>query len=474
MKKLFLLILALAGRLQAIPGFIEEKLKPNDLQGASTFGSNLAVSADGKTIVVGVSKDNSNMGCAIVFKKQSDGWHQDGHKLIASDTKGAKIYQGSSVAISADGKHIAVGGSGDNDDMGAVWIYDYSDADKTWTQSAKIVASNVNGTEINQGSAVAFADNGRILAIGAMSDSNLRGASFVFKHNGTEWQEQTKLIANLDETNQRQGVNIAMSEDGNTAVVAALYDEKADGAVYVFTRADSKWSQGPKLQCIDSPDQHSLGGVALSADGKTLAIGSPSNGGRKGNVCIFIRSGSQWIQQGERLAGSGVTDLNNAAQGFGVALSRDGKTLLIGGPFDNFLVGATWRFAQIDGSKWLQQGEKITVSDSIHQSQQGSPLAVSGNGNTLVIAGPDDNFHKGAVWVFSKPEEALQPSTNKDYYLSYWIPPLAAIAATVIGFVIKHNLKKYCCTDQNPESAFTIPVAGPRFEIMMDQMGTTR
>ena len=81
---------------------------------------------------------------------------------------------------------------------------------------------------------------------------------------------------------------------------------------------------------------------------------------------MFTRSGSSWTQQGAKLVGTGAS--GGAGQGSSVALSGDGNTALLGGPNDvdrSATVpasGAAWVFVR-SGSAWTQQGSKLTASD---------------------------------------------------------------------------------------------------------------
>ena len=70
--------------------------------------------------------------------------------------------------------------------------------------------------------------------------------------------------------------------------------------------------------------------MALSADGNTALIGGPSDNGGVGAAWVFTRSGSTWTQQGAKLVGTGA--VGHAGQGWSVALSADGNTALVGGP----------------------------------------------------------------------------------------------------------------------------------------------
>jgi hypothetical protein len=69
--------------------------------------------------------------------------------------------------------------------------------------------------------------------------------------------------------------------------------------------------------------------VALSGDGNTALIGGPVDNGGVGTAWVFTRSGSTWTQQGSKLTGTDETE--GGFFGFSVALSGDGNTALIGG-----------------------------------------------------------------------------------------------------------------------------------------------
>ena len=96
------------------------------------------------------------------------------------------------------------------------------------------------------------------------------------------------------------GLDVALSADGNTALVAASGDNNGVGAVWVFTRSGSTWTQqGPKLTAADEIAHGNFGsGVALSADGNTALVGGQNDNGGAGAAWIFTRSGSTWTQQG--------------------------------------------------------------------------------------------------------------------------------------------------------------------------------
>src|SRR5204862_498329 len=78
------------------------------------------------------------------------------------------------------------------------------------------------------------------------------------------------------------------------------------GAAWVFTRSAGTWSQeGPKLTASDEQGPGTFGAsVALSADGNTALVGGPADNASNGAAWVFTRSGETWTQQGSKLTPS--------------------------------------------------------------------------------------------------------------------------------------------------------------------------
>jgi hypothetical protein len=123
--------------------------------------------------------------------------------------------------------------------------------------------------------------------------------------------------------------------------------------------------QGAKLVgtgAVGSADQGYS--VALSADGNTAIVGGPGDGvGAAGAAWVYTRSGGVWTQQGSKLVGTGAVG-PEVLQGTSVALSADGNTAIVGGPADDSAnstssgIGAAWVYTRSNGV-WTQQGSKL-------------------------------------------------------------------------------------------------------------------
>jgi hypothetical protein len=68
--------------------------------------------------------------------------------------------------------------------------------------------------------------------------------------------------------------------------------------------------------------------VALSPDGNTALIGGPGDNSSAGAAWVFTRSGSTWTQQGKKLTVANET--GGSQFGSSVALSANGNTALSG------------------------------------------------------------------------------------------------------------------------------------------------
>jgi len=144
--------------------------------------------------------------------------------------------------------------------------------------------------------------------------------------------------------------------------------------------------------------------VALSADGNTAIVGGPADNDNNGAAWVYTRSGGVWTQQGSKLIGTGAVAGSYMAQGLSVALSADGNTAIVGGPADNDNNGAAWVYTR-SGGVWTQQGGKLSGTDATQTAGQGNSVALSGDGGTAILGGPSDNGGfpggAGAAWVFT-------------------------------------------------------------------------
>jgi hypothetical protein len=377
-------------------------------------GFSVSISSDGNTAIVGGPEDRTssgtNRGAAWVWTRTGEVWTQQGPKLVGSFAI-ESTYQGISVGLSADGNTAIVGGYGDLYGIGAAWIWTRNGG--VWTQEGpKLVGAGASGNAL-QGTSVALSADGNTAIVGGPRDNGGVGAVWIWTRSGDVWTQQgPKLSSSGASGNAHQGYSVALSADGNTAIVGAWCDSSA-GAAWVWTRSAGVWiQQGSKLAGSGArgrgqPDCNTFGegsSVSLSADGNTAIVGEPKDASSGfeaiGAAWIWTRSGEVWTQQGPKLVGSG--SFESAYQGTSVSLSADGNVAIVGGPTDDRGTGAAWLWTR-RGGVWTQQGEKLVgtgVSNPfLSPAGQGTSVAMSGDGHTAIVGGYGDNFRVGAAWI---------------------------------------------------------------------------
>jgi hypothetical protein len=374
-----------------------QKLVGSGAVGEPFEGYAVALSPDGTAAIVGGPADNSGVGAAWVFSQSAGVWTQQGAKQFGAGAVGTAD-QGNSVALSAESTTTIVGGPGNSAGAGATWAF-------TIGGSLKLPLGTGGVGIAEQGYSVALSADGNTAIVGGPLDNSSVGAAWVFTQSDGVWTQQgAKLVGSGSSGASNQGNSVALSANGNTAIVGGFRDSSNAGAAWVFTRISGVWtSGGTKLPlgtgAVGAAEQGYS--VALSGDGNTAIVGGLDDNSDTGAAWVFTQSGGVWTQQGSKLVGS--VAVGDAQQGFSVALSADGNTAIVGGPADNSGAGATWVFTRSGGGVWTQLGPKLIGSGAVGTAGQGHSVALSADGTTAIVGGPNDNTNVGAVWVFSSP-----------------------------------------------------------------------
>src|SRR5499427_939404 len=266
-----------------------------------------------------------------------------------------------------------------------------------FTQQAKLVGTGAAGAA-RQGSSVALSSDGNTAIVGGPFDNRFAGAAWVFNRSGSVWTQQSKLVGTGAVGAAGQAGSVALSSGGNTAIVGGLYDNSLAGAAWVYTRSGGVWTQQSKLVGTGAIGAANQGtSVALSSDGNTAIVGGPADNSLAGAAWVYTRSGGVWTQQSKLV---GTDAVGAARQGSSVALSSDGNTAIVGRPSDNSLTGAAWVYTR-SGGVWTQQS-KLVGTDAVGAARQGSSVALSSDGNTAIVGRPSDNSLTGAAWVYTR------------------------------------------------------------------------
>ncbi len=178
--------------------------------------------------------------CLIALGQANAQFSQQGSKLVGTgDDDPGTAGQGYSVSLSSDGNTALVGGP--TDSVGAAWVWTRSGG--VWTQQGtKLVGSGAVGSSL-EGSSVSLSSDGNTAIIGGYNDNGNVGAVWVFTRSDTVWTEQgSKLVGTGGVAPSEQGYSVALSSDGNTAIVGGVMDNADTGAAWVWTRSDGVWT----------------------------------------------------------------------------------------------------------------------------------------------------------------------------------------------------------------------------------------
>ena len=335
-------------------------------------------------------------------------------KLLASDAQTSDNF-GQSVSISNNGT-IAIVGSPNEDtgftNAGAAYIYSVSGS--TWTQQAKIQASDKASYDAF-GYSVSIDSDGDTAIVGAYAEDaggfTDTGSAYIFTRSGSTWTQQGKITASDKANSDYFGRNVSISGDGNTVVVSAHLEDPSNindaGSAYIFTRSGTSWSQQSKLQASDAQGSDNFGqSVSISDDGDTVIVGAyneDTGGTNAGAAYIFTRSGSTWTQQAKiQASNAGSSD----KFGQSVSIDSDGDTAIVGAPFEDTgdsNAGSAYIFTR-SGTSWSQQAQ-IQASDAQGSDYFGRSVSISGDGNTVIGSSylEDTGFtNAGAAYIFTR------------------------------------------------------------------------
>ncbi len=266
-------------------------LPPNGSSG-DRFGYKVTI--DGDTALIGAIYDDeqgTDAGAAYVFTRAGTTWSLQ-QKLLASDGAAGDYF---GVCVSLEHDTAFIGAHWDDDvvvDSGSVYVFTRNGT--TWTQTQKILAPD---GDIGDRFGIYVSLSGDSVLIGANRDDdngNDAGAAYIYTRSGTTWTQQAKLLASDGAADDWLGVYASLS--GDTALIGAgNHDDLGlnSGAAYVFTRTGTTWTQQQKLLASDgwAGDQF---GFCVAFDDNTAIIGAygdDDHGTDSGSAYVFTQVG---------------------------------------------------------------------------------------------------------------------------------------------------------------------------------------
>jgi hypothetical protein len=363
-------------------------------------GNGVAISDDGNTMAIGAphessaatgingnQNDNSihGSGAVYVFTRSGATWSQQAY--VKASNPGAGDDFGHVVALSADGNTMAVsayfeasnatgvnGNQADDSIPQAGAVYVFTRRGNAWSQQAYLKASNTGeagvGDQFGEGDqfgfSLALSDDGNTIAVGADGEdsavkgingnqadnsANGAGAVYVYARSGSTWSQQAYVKSSMTAAGVLFGYAVALASSGDTLVASAYDDDRGKGALYVFTRSGGTWSEQARLQASIAERGDSFGvSLSISDDGNTIATGAHDE---------------DCLATGVNPAGCDNDQPSDTSAGGAAVFVRAGST-------------------------WTQQAI-LKASNSGKGDLFGTRIAVSGDGNTVAVSAPLEN-----------------------------------------------------------------------------------
>lgn len=370
----------------------------SDAATTDRFG-NAVLTPDATRMFVGVPGDDPSMpgwtapGSIRVFTRAGASWTEEAAIRLPSELYGAL---GSSLGIADDASRLVTNAASSP----AIFLR----TGTSWALEARLPAPPAPGGVASRfGELVMMsADGSRVLTTDEIDSTNgaRAGAAHVFVRTGTSWALEASLYAPDGAAEDRFGEEAAMSADGSRIVVAAPFhwigSTRDAGSVYVYERTGTRWRLTAVLTDGAPSTSASFGrGLALSRDGTTLLV---RRFGSAQMVYPYAFAGGAWTPG---------TPLSAVPPGW-MALSADPMRLAIGASSTTvagrFNAGAVYLYSRV-GTGFVA-GPMITAPDSQSGDYFGGSVSFDAGGTTLAVGVSYDDLavggaDAGSVRVFS-------------------------------------------------------------------------
>jgi len=352
------------------------------------YGQSLAVGAD--EVLVGESLSEAAPGYVFVYRKDSGGAWIEAQRIEASNSAigdhfgrtvtlaGDQLLVGSTIlqaiyvfekdgigqwqetqvlTVSDDvqGNYIGRVSTGDGDRFftaswansegrGAVYVFERDPATGLWSETDKLMGSDVMPNELF---GMSIAAEGDLAVIGTAQKDNSTGAAYIFRRDPAtgDWSEESKLTG--PGTGPRSGFGIAVGLEGGVTLVAASLHETGIGVVFEFSydEAAGEWQAGTTLRTFDGGNPGTQFGAVVHFGPDEAWFGAPGASNFEGRAYLLARSPSGDWTGASKLTGA---DLSSNDQ-FGGALAVRGNVAAVGVVGDDFQLGSVLIFERQSG-----------------------------------------------------------------------------------------------------------------------------
>ena len=335
----------------------------------------------------------------LKYNKMKTAWEKLGDEIPGRWKSGLSK---ESVSLSDDGMTVALGGitvdTENNVRIGYTKVFTYNSVSRSWEQLGNEIEGI--GAPDKRGRAVALSQNGRTILIGEAGFKS--GEVMVFKYNikSSQWKRIGKKIDFIVTEGDYTDVSVSISDDASTVAIGnenKSIEGSKSGSVKVFryNSSEGNWSRLGNAINGQNPNQRFGSSVSLSGDAKFIAVGSDGTRKDTGSTRIYnLVNSSEWKMIGNPIRGSSVEEYSGGS----VSISPDGSLVAIGAPGvateRGDFVGATRVYAYK-----MSKGAYVQVGDDILGQRRGDhsgvSLELSKDGRRLVIGAPFNNGKSG-------------------------------------------------------------------------------
>ncbi len=269
------------------------------------FGQDVAI--DGEDVIIGMqnydlgsgSSQTTDIGGALIFRRiNNPNWSTSGEgqddwtirkKIIfsaGSDKAYARVGDYVDIcngvaAVSMNGWDGSAATPVVASNMGGIWIWTRDSNNTSWTNRGGLYPSDLQADDRVGRPDLDYSNGSYTLAVGVPNEDTggtSAGAVYIFTStNGTTWSQQQKIQASSTDASDYFGTSVSVS--GDVLVVGASGDDDTvtdAGAIYIFERSGTTWTQSTKLQA-PTPEGSSTFGRAVAMSGDYIVAGAFEN-----------------------------------------------------------------------------------------------------------------------------------------------------------------------------------------------------
>ena len=356
------------------PWIQQSFLKPP--AGAQAFGSAIAASSNGTTVLVGDPYGGTGTGTATVYTSSGGLWSSG----VALTPPVGSVYFGTSVALSSNGTVALVGDPNGDGGTGAATVYTLTSG--VWSSGVALTAPAEAGSF---GTSVALSGSGTIALVGdPYGGENGTGAATVYTYT-TSWNNPPTYLVAPVLNSYEFGTTVALSNSGSIALVGdPLAGADGDGEGPGWVTSFSGATYGTTAQIKDPQATGGFGtSLAVSSAGTTAVVGDPTypTGGSAG-IYTASETGSaitSWAKTSTLTAPSG-----SQAFGTAVAITAAGTEALVGDPTGGQDTGAASSYSAPSGT-WSNPTAATPLTPPPFAESFGTAVAVSGDASSAFV-----------------------------------------------------------------------------------------